>query len=914
MKKINYILVFSVLSLQLAAQTVDMATVQNVARNIHFLQSSETQFTGIKRVIPLRGEDAAELLYIAEYPEGGFAIISGDRRAPAVLGYTERGSYDPDDMPPGLLFLIELYKAEIEDLRDFDIQPDEEVIDEWTLLSSSDLPPALRSSRYTVGEWLLTTEWSQKAGLYGSNGAFNKYTPDNDMAGCTAVAMAQILRYWNCRIKPTGSRSYKDSGRDVSADFENTPYQWAKMHDKEANDHNALLIYHAGVSCKTNYGKNGSSSTPGRARDGFVDYWGIKNSADVKWRIWNLRNWKDMLKAEIDAGRPVLYNGGATLRFAGHSWVIDGYNNKGEFHCNWGWRFGAGNGWFSIGGFKVTVEGKTRRYNDFQSAIFGVEPKEPVGVGTPQIKTGNSFSFNAAGHTLSVEPVYGATRYEWTTDNGRIESTGTSATLYASGLVTVSVRAYNALCDIYSPYSPKRIYINGPNIHRNSTNESGVTEYYIHSMIPGTTVTWSLTNTVDFEFVGAAIGERVRVRNKNSETRGTLKAHIQLQGHNDIYLEETIISGSLEIIGASAVNCQTTSYSASVVFPDTEYISWTTSPNIEIVLGQGTNSVKVRGTSNGQESWIQLELSQNGQVYTTRKNIEVSIPQSFSMSVVHTWMENGQCKALIQAIPYPYMEYDYFAYRWRISQGGSIKPCASPAATIPISDRELVDIMDAVGSSSNRILKEDVGENVFDQIETITNLPDFQLKAVAIVESFSMSNPGSVLLEVSSVETMENENTETEYVLLQQAASAIVPLPPIDDPLPWIPEDAPSYAVATFPAATDVTVTCTFTLPCSQTFTGTVFISGHTYTFSYNTSNRSIYVSRQGDEQFFNDGSERTYRIKLYNDFGLVETQNFSSAQKTIVVPLAGLPSGTYYVNIVNEQGVVIESQAVPAY
>ena len=56
-----------------------------------------------------------------------------------------------------------------------------------------------------------------------------------------------------------------------------------------------------------------------------MNNWGISSSADVKWRIWHLSNWQDMLEDEIDLERPILYSGG-NINIEGHSWVIDGYD------------------------------------------------------------------------------------------------------------------------------------------------------------------------------------------------------------------------------------------------------------------------------------------------------------------------------------------------------------------------------------------------------------------------------------------------------------------------------------------------------------------------------------------------------------------------------------------------------------
>jgi len=127
--------------------------------------------------------------------------------------------------------------------------------------------------------------------------------------------MAQILRYSACRIAPSGSIGSVNIGATV--------YNWNSMSSSSANADNALLIYHAGLSCDTNYGSSESSSTPGKARDGFVTNWGISSSADVRSRIMHLNTWSDDLKNELNQERPILYSGGALLG-GGHSWVIDG--------------------------------------------------------------------------------------------------------------------------------------------------------------------------------------------------------------------------------------------------------------------------------------------------------------------------------------------------------------------------------------------------------------------------------------------------------------------------------------------------------------------------------------------------------------------------------------------------------------
>ncbi len=54
---------------------------------------------------------------------------------------------------------------------------------------------------------------------------------------------------------------------------------------------------------------------------------------------------KNIIRSELDAGRPVLLSG--SNGSIGHSFICDGYNDKGEFHFNYGWG-GDSDGWSPI--------------------------------------------------------------------------------------------------------------------------------------------------------------------------------------------------------------------------------------------------------------------------------------------------------------------------------------------------------------------------------------------------------------------------------------------------------------------------------------------------------------------------------------------------------------------------------------
>jgi hypothetical protein len=338
----------------------------------------------IKEIIPsLYKSDT--VLYFATLDKGGFLIVSADNTAPPVLGETYYGEYNTAKMPPGLLYLIERYQYSINYLKTNNIEQTTEIKSQWdNYLGDNSNPKSISITEDILSSVspLLCTEWDQ---LYG----YNYYCPNNYPAGCVAVAMSQILYYWNISVVPTGSHTYDGN----TANFGATTYCWRNMYQNSANEANALLIYHAGISCNTSYGEDGSSAFMSNACSGFENYWGMSTSANVKSRIWySNNNWLNMVKGELDNGRPVLYCGGPIVG-NGHAWVIDGYNTNDYFNCNWGWS-GWYNGYFILGDFEPGGYGP---YNEWGKAIFSLYPSDIYDPGTisgPSVLTGSGSTYS----------------------------------------------------------------------------------------------------------------------------------------------------------------------------------------------------------------------------------------------------------------------------------------------------------------------------------------------------------------------------------------------------------------------------------------------------------------------------------------------------------------------------------------
>ena len=245
-------------------------------------------------------------------------------------------------------------------------------------------------------EPLLKTNWSQ-------NAPFNEQCPtkinsegvaQHCPVGCVALALAQIMKYYNYPESGQGKKSYTPllSKDTLSADFGATHYDWANMKDnyfsfgsyKNYSDEEAsavaTLCYQIGVSVGMMYALSGSSAFAyGNIPHDMVD--NFRYDADsIKYLSrsdYSKEEWMGLIYRELSQGRPVFYAGNSPTQ-GGHAWVIDGYNAQGQVHINWGWR-GTDNGYYDID--------LTDSSNDFinnQSMIIGMmPPKTTSGVLIP---------------------------------------------------------------------------------------------------------------------------------------------------------------------------------------------------------------------------------------------------------------------------------------------------------------------------------------------------------------------------------------------------------------------------------------------------------------------------------------------------------------------------------------------------
>lgn len=328
-----------------------------------------------KKAAGKQTDQQVPLYYVFESGESrGFIIVSADDRVTPVLGYTFTGGYSDIDQPPAFINWMNQCKEQIGAVIINDLATDPGIKEEWITLYDE---PATKSTK-AINEVLplLTTRWDQNC-YYNDHSPLDASGPcGRAWAGCVAVAMSQIMKFWNHPATGYQIPGYA-TGSDYGClpDIVSTSYDWVNMPDaltssSTSNEVDAVaeLLYHTGVAVYMDYGADGSGAFSDDARNALVSYFNYSSSAQHLSRYsMSEESWVQLIMDELDNGRPVYYGGSGSI---GHAFVCDGYQDPAFFHFNWGWS-GAYNGYFYLN--DLTPGGEN--FNSFQDAIIGITPE-----------------------------------------------------------------------------------------------------------------------------------------------------------------------------------------------------------------------------------------------------------------------------------------------------------------------------------------------------------------------------------------------------------------------------------------------------------------------------------------------------------------------------------------------------------
>lgn len=306
--------------------------------------------------------------------QDGFVMVTADDAAMPVMGYATEGTFDPSIKASNFEKWMEGYKEEMRYIIENNIEATPEITEQWATLSKGIINYNGRSIS-SVNPLLGAIKWNQSP-VWNDLCPYDNAAGKRSVVGCVATAMAQIMKYWAHPAQGTGFHSYNHSTYGTqSANFGNTTYNWASMPNTVGNAESAKISYHCGVAVDMMYSPDGSGAYSDDAATALKDYFGYKTSLQYVARSnYTTSSWKAMLKADLDANRPLYYAGSGSG--GGHAFVCDGYNASDYFHYNWGWG-GAYDGYFSVDALNpsgVGTGGGSGGFNSNHRAIRGIEP------------------------------------------------------------------------------------------------------------------------------------------------------------------------------------------------------------------------------------------------------------------------------------------------------------------------------------------------------------------------------------------------------------------------------------------------------------------------------------------------------------------------------------------------------------
>ena len=355
-----------------------------------------------KRVKSVSGEVPA--YYVFPNGEGkGFTVVSGDDRLPEVVGYSDKGTYDEENLPSNYVGFMKAYEEMVGQLDNGDSRASASIAEAKALRSSGYQQPAVAPLLGNI-QWNQMIPYNKMCPMYNST--------DRSVTGCVATAMAQVMMYYQYpKTLQTDIPAYVTRTKYLSIPQINKgeSYDWANMLPKYASYEPlnytdaqatavAKLMYHCGAACEMDYGpSSGANVTPAI----LSTYFGYDSDLmqDLNRDVFTLAEWSQIMDKELSARRPILYSGRSSG--GGHEFVCDGTDGNGLYHINWGW------GGYQDGYFDVTILNPDKGgagsgnapdgYNQSCSMIIGIAPDngkvdEPLVEVAPVVMLGSGYS------------------------------------------------------------------------------------------------------------------------------------------------------------------------------------------------------------------------------------------------------------------------------------------------------------------------------------------------------------------------------------------------------------------------------------------------------------------------------------------------------------------------------------------
>ena len=394
------------MALNASATSVDLNAARSTANSYLKLHTASTGTLRAPALADLKlahaeassVDHSANVYYAFNIEGGGFIIVAGEDRASQVLGYSDRGKLDFNNLPSNFKALMASYKEQIEYLH---AHPELKVT------------PALHATTDAGIAPLIKTTWGQEEPY---DWQCPVYQGEYCVVGCVATAMAQVMYYWQYPTSCTGVNSYYcyDIGQTLAA-LPETSFNYALMlpsychwdwdngvlvqdtyTDAQAQEV-AKLSRYCGQAVRMGYSPEGSGAYTSDQLSAMKNFGYSSTARDVMRESWwstyyTTAQWEAMIKEELDKRQPILYSA-SDPSAGGHAFICDGYNSEDLFHFNFGW-YGTCDGWYASTALNMTHrDGDYLRFNSSHEMLLGVVPPSYCLISADGIEATNELLF-----------------------------------------------------------------------------------------------------------------------------------------------------------------------------------------------------------------------------------------------------------------------------------------------------------------------------------------------------------------------------------------------------------------------------------------------------------------------------------------------------------------------------------------
>ena len=174
------------------------------------------------------------------------------------------------------------------------------------------------------------------------------------LSGCVATAIEQVMAYYRHPVAladtlhgwQTDNYVVEDLLPGTRFDWDNYLLDYRDGWGEQQGLAIALPSLAAGMAVHMSYGLTSSGANVYRAVEPLqraLDYGMVRYYERI---LYTPERWHAMLCHELQAGRPIVY-AGHTMTMSGHCFNIDGVDDRGFYHLNWGYD-GYYDGWYDL--------------------------------------------------------------------------------------------------------------------------------------------------------------------------------------------------------------------------------------------------------------------------------------------------------------------------------------------------------------------------------------------------------------------------------------------------------------------------------------------------------------------------------------------------------------------------------------